>query len=220
MNLPQTTIDRIEKEADIFAEIKQAEITEPYNTYVDLYDGYETGAKAEATRALPLNEALRRAIGIIESECDDIELLTDLKEVIVKYSIASYESGEPVEPANARPAGEEIFQKGLVLIECVNQLEGTYVHSGDFDNKMNLLYQRANELSAACVAYTIAKQSIEPVQGKEAKEFGRWMTINCCPYGDGDYYMKADGHKPIEDVTAYNVDELYSIWQQSQKQQS
>lgn len=74
--LPQETIDRIEKDA------------ERYSTYaaptplgveinMEYYDGYNFGAKSEATRALPLIEALRNLRHGIFKDVDAVNQLID-----------------------------------------------------------------------------------------------------------------------------------------------
>jgi hypothetical protein len=65
--LPPEVILRIEKEA-------QEKYTQWQNMYGALREGYKTGAKEYASRALPLVEALKSAIALIKHyhDCDRV----------------------------------------------------------------------------------------------------------------------------------------------------
>jgi len=100
MNLPQTTIDRIEKEAEHAGRMLCSEW--PFNA---AKIAYSRGATAEATRALPLYEALKLSKQLLNAYAirhkDTAQLLLGYtnEEAFAKIdtALASYDSGEPVE---------------------------------------------------------------------------------------------------------------------------
>ena len=63
-NLPQQTIDRIEKDAEAYGESHQDHLTniKEYSTYADLVSGYNAGALHEAERAQGLVDALENIL--------------------------------------------------------------------------------------------------------------------------------------------------------------
>lgn len=68
---------RIEREAKKYGRYKKFEAT--------AYLGYQAGAVAEHTRAAPVVKALEFALAVIESECDDKNLVVEIKQIIDTY---------------------------------------------------------------------------------------------------------------------------------------
>lgn len=68
-NISKETIDRIEKDAEVYGESRQDHLTnvKEYSTYNDLVSGYNAGALHEAERAEPIIEALEGARDYISS---------------------------------------------------------------------------------------------------------------------------------------------------------
>jgi hypothetical protein len=174
MNLPQITIDRIEKEADAFAEKKQDEITGHYNTYHDLLAGYEAGATAEAIRALPLYEALRVVLPYLKAEGTNGNHWVKVVEAV----LASYESGEPVEPeepllpfTDARNWND---REKTALVESTMRITSQTILNSmkmlGISNHMPCIV--IDEETGIPYEYSLKRigYTEEPVQGKEARQ--------------------------------------------------
>lgn len=78
------TPPRIEREAIAAARLQFHPVYSP-DAFTACTICYRKGANSEKERAAPVVKALERSIGIIESECDDQELITELKQILETY---------------------------------------------------------------------------------------------------------------------------------------
>ena len=82
--MSNTIPPRIEQEAKLFATNNGSGWERP-SFNADKMHGYRIGATDEYTRIAPVVKALERAINVIDSECDDPELMKELKQILETY---------------------------------------------------------------------------------------------------------------------------------------
>lgn len=140
--LPQTKIDRIEQEAEAFS---QQQRTIEHAQGADA--GYIEGATTEATRALPLYEALKFAKQLLDAY--DIRY-ENTSQLLVGYTneegfakinaaLASYDTGEAPEPGKEAKLTRERF----IQLGGVNQggWIGVFVQQVIYDEEVDIVFE-------------------------------------------------------------------------------
>jgi hypothetical protein len=217
--LPQTTIDRIEKEAEHVGRMLCS--NQPFEA---ARIAYSRGAHAEATRASPLYEALKLAKQLLNAYAirhkDTAQLLLGYtnEEAFTKLDnvLASCESGE--EPVHQLPteviATQEWDEDGSNKTGW--SAEGWRVDGVPITGYTLKDILESNKYGDPTKAIFV-RDECEPVQGKEAKEFAEWITLNYSPD-----YNSISGIKqwkiPVTSGPFYSIHELFEKWQQSLKQ--
>lgn len=111
--LPQTTIDRIEREAVEKYPPSGAAIVS-MSMALTKRRNYIEGATTEATRALPLYEALKSARALLHINCGECQALKD-----IGTALAFYDAGEAPEPG--KEAKEQIPPRVAFQVLAVKQ---------------------------------------------------------------------------------------------------